>query len=302
MPTHVAAGLLADMPPELVEDGKPSQGFARSQRVPLLGGYAWRRYEPHQPSKRFGMDYESWEASGFPASDLAARVRASEVQCTRLDLAWDHHVPDSVSAGSVVEPLADAQMLAPGGAEIGTYGRGDRSTWTWYVGARAASRMLRVYRKDQQDPSSTIALVYKHVLRVELQLRKPDAHPIYQAIQRDPASGWGAASAHVYEMTQRVVDSISDIPEVEAPAEVEAHQALLEVIYQHGPVLQAAREAGVDVDSLVDARCEDLSRKTRWRAAKRLGEFVAMGPDGATLYVLQLLRARLRRRTAPANT
>ena len=255
-----------------VGDWVPKRFFGRASEFMVPGGSVWWKREPVSPSKRWGSQYDVIEASGAAGAWLAERLAShvAEVNCTRFDLAVDVQVDGELSPGDVVRPLSvtgEADGLqTETGFSIDFRAKGPAREWPWWVGRRGSGRMLRVYRKDLENP-----LLYPDdvgaVMRFELELLDPSAHITFQRWTVDEPSTWAAYGRHVYDMTQRELLPIGDLPDVPTRPAVEACQTVLQLIEQHGHTLDAAIAAGIDVVELAAARSarpvRDRGQKSR---------------------------------------
>lgn len=283
-----------------------ADGFRSSEVYQVLGGTLYRRRDAVSSSRRWGRSYESWEASGHAGGILADWLapHADEVRVSRLDMAVDLSCSSTLSPREVFAEFADLEAWkAPGGGDVGVRGNGHPTKHTYYIGQHGAPRSLRMYRKDIQSP-----MLYgdseTHVMRVELELAKPNAHPMYEAWARDDVSAWAGWARHLYDMTERELLPIGDLPPVERAANVEVLQTMLEMVEQYGPYMDMAHEAGIDLVSLAKIRSDRKApnRMTRARQAVRRAAFdVLMDYMGADA-IEQYISDRLLQRNAAANS
>lgn len=300
MSTEVAAWFLERG--RLVEAGVARPGFARSERREVMGGRAWRRWEPHQPSKLWGLGYESWEAEGdaargfgFDLRDLCRAKPGLVVRPSRVDVAWDFEVPSWVTADHVaerVEPWAERRGFASGIS-------GQGGVNTRYIGSPNSERRLRVYRRDLRDKG--LAFMYGPRLRVELVLRDDLARAWWGVHVRDDREAWAAAAAHVEEMTgHRVQPEIGDVPALESASEaVDAGQMVFQFIEQNAATLDAIAAAGIDLFELVGLKRGTWSRMTAHRHRERVDLLTRVGADAIEGVVRAMI---LGKRFLPASS
>lgn len=271
-----------------LEEGKPLLGFARSELRQCLGGECWRRMEPHQSSKDFGLDYESWEASGEAALGLAFDLRGrGKVRPSHIDIAFDFSVKDAMTADvfwHLVEPWSRRKGFKPGIS-------GEDDVNTRYIGGKTSEKRIRIYRKDKQDAG--FAEFFGTVLRVELILKGDHARRWWRLYDRDEDAAKRAAGTIIHGMTGfRPVEGSEALPELEKPAGLADAQQLALFIEQHGARLLAYDAAGVDVLEL--ARTAGVTRRNRMaesRFRKRVRSLLAAGA-AQVVAMARLLLAR----------
>lgn len=304
LPSGIAESLMRSPPVgriEHVADGKGMRGYRQSAEYLVLGGSIWRRWEPISGSPTWGTAYETWEASGAAGAILAEWMvpYAAEVRTTRLDLAMDVACDDHLTPGQVIAPIADPEWNTDRGTRVRHKADGPEREWVWYVGARSSERMLRVYRKDLDQPMLYGGDVGP-VMRVELELKKPLAHPMLEAWGRDEPSGWGAFGRHVYDLTGRQLVPISDLPAVERRSNVEALQSVLAFFEQHGGALDDMIGSGIDVCELAAVRSarpvKDSGQRARQKK-RRIGIFGLVEQFGGVEQLQQYLREQLLQRS-----
>lgn len=259
LPTSAALSLVKVT--RILQEGNARPGFKRSQERECLGGSCWRRFEPHQPSKLHGLDYESWEFAGQVASTYARLMRdGGEVaRPSRGDVAWDYQVRPDVAAEDLARLMAPAAEAR--GIEISRSGPERRDTW--YIGKRGSDRMIRIYRKDLQD--ETVAHTIGPVLRVELQLRGDAAAAWWMAYVGSDVQGFKVAAAHVVEMTNLtpVIDP-GEVPEAVKPDASPEAEKLAQWVRQNAVTVAAVSAAGVPIVKM----CQDHVTFTSCRMAK----------------------------------
>ena len=146
LPDATAGLLLAES--EHSENGHGFHSFRRSEERLIMGGRAWRRWEPGQPCKLWGTGYESWETSGAASDSFGMSLRGRPCKPTRVDAAWDFSVPETFTSDDFLAAIAahvEGQILTTGIS-------GQAGVNTRYVGSPQSEKRLRIYRKDLQDP------------------------------------------------------------------------------------------------------------------------------------------------------
>lgn len=269
----------------LVEPGAGRPGFARSELRDVMGGQAWRRWEPRQPSKLWGLEYESWEASGSSAWGVAFDLRGRKVRPSRVDVAWDFEAFDDLTADQVAESIAAECERRGFGLGIS----GENGVNTRYIGSRKSERRIRIYRRDLKDPA--LAFAQGPILRVELVLRRDLAEAWWPVFCDDLDGAWAAAAAHVYEMTGRAVQpEIGQIPELQRVDEaVDAAQMVLQFVQQHASMIGAIQDAGVDLFTLAGEVRSGWDRAMRSKHKRRVSTLVSAGADRIERIVLAML-------------
>lgn len=260
MGTEAAEELLAWMP--LREEGRPTTGFAKSERRDCIGGWCWRKFEPFAESKEWGRRYESWEwASGL--AGLAVGTLPDAVRASRVDVAWDFQCDGSYTADKLVElvkPHAKSKRI-----KLGISGEGGVNTH--YVGSRQSERRLRIYRRDLREGKGLFEFVPK--IRVELELHGEAAAAWVALFQSDRDAAYAAAAKHVHEASGLRVGVLGEVPELEVRPEVEPAAELWQFLEQHGERVLAWHEAGVGLVQLARRFQRLRSRMTEWRSQRR---------------------------------
>jgi hypothetical protein len=270
---------------ELSEVGTARPGFAKSERRTCFGGSCWRRYEPHQASRRFGTFYESWEWDGVAADWAGRRLRGCEGYPSRVDVAWDFVVPEELRAGEVAESMRGHAEAV--GISLGSTGQGE--VFTHYVGAVESPRRIRIYRKDLQ--SAAWLFQFGATMRVELILRDVVARSWWEVFRADDVRGIRVAAGHVREMTGRELQADwSDVPAPCVTPEADAAQLLLQFVNQHGVTLAACADAGIDLAALVRERRQVWGRLCESRLRERLSVLGQVPAEELEELVLSVLR------------
>jgi hypothetical protein len=169
---------------------------------------------------------------------------------------------------------------------------GEFPAWTRYLGSPRGSgdRLLRVYRKDLQQPELGV-LAGGALLRVELVLRDEHAAALWPLYVDDPASAYAAAAAHVHHMTGcHVQSSITSVPSIDVPDDLDIAQGLLNFMGQYPGVLQQLLSAPDDVrGTLQRIASARQSASSRARATRRQHKFNLAGGWPVVLESLQRL-------------
>ena len=276
----------------LEEPGRPQAGFRASERRQCLGGSCYRKRDPHQPSKRWGELYESWEWSGGPASWAAGflRGRFPALKPTRVDIAFDFSCGAEFTSDDFAAAVEDHHDSR--GVSGGVSGQGGVNTR--YIGASTSEVRIRVYRKDLQDPS--FAEFIGPTLRVELVLKGDRALAWWSLWDQDEEAAKQAASSLVHDYTGfRPLAGDHGWPELELPAASDEAERLALFVNQHGPQLVAWHQAGVDVVAL--AKSSGVATKNRTaahRLRKRVQAVLAVGASE----IVAIARSMLQRRPA----
>lgn len=281
----------------LLDDGGPRPGFLRSQLWEVMGGQAWRRFDPRQPSKLWGLDYESWEASGSASWCLARDLRGRVVRPSRVDVAWDYEVPPEVLADEAAAPFIEGARRKGFGSGISGHG----GVNTLYIGSPNSERRIRVYRRDLRDPA--VLFVQGPILRVEVVLRGDVARAWWPVYAASESAGFAAAAAHVFEMTgRRVQPEVGAVPELaERPAAIDAAQMVLHFVEQHASMIDAIGHAGIDLFGLAGLVRQGWSQRTVYRHRQRVAALVSAGGDRVESIVRVMIEAGRGRRAAAAG-
>lgn len=222
------------------ESGKGRWGFRSSEKRGIMGGFVWRRWDPYQSSKAFGLEYESIEScEGFDAQWLVRVMRGRHAVPTRLDVAWDFRVAADAAPVQLAE-LVRPRLLQRG---IGTRVAGsldDHTAQTIYVGSRDSARMLRVYRKDVQSP--LIAGAYGPIMRVEVELRDDLARAVWVAAERSNDDAFAAAAGIVEDFVGiRLQDRCAGVKRETLP-DAGVIDAVGQMLFQYGDLLDDLEE------------------------------------------------------------
>jgi hypothetical protein len=196
-------------------------------------------------------------------------------------------VPSDLTACKVWESVklhAEAKRLTPGVSGEGDY-------LTRYIGARASSKRIRIYRKDQQDPWFDEA--FGAVIRVELILREEYARGWWPLFDQDVQAAYRAAAGTIAEMMGVMIIPAGGllVERERQPDYVEAGQELFQFIQQHGSRIAVWEAQGVDLGSLAALRCADASRDMRCRQRQFAARLTKAGPSEVVAYVERLMGA-----------
>lgn len=267
VPTQTSAELLLHHSAHH-EPGNPSTGFKATEQRVCQGGYCWRKYDPHQPSKLWGTDYESWEFSGATSSDPIRLLRAQPAQPSRIDIAFDYTVSKDLYPMQL-EPLFLEHCNA-NGTDIEW--KGKRLKQTVYVGSQHSRRRIRIYRRDLKN--LLLAEEGIHILRVELELKKDMARAFWRHyVEHGQESAYEAAAAHVAEMIGYApIETTTGVPEVlRTNEDAQAYQMLLQFVNQNAVMIQACERCGIDLAKLTDHKIQRAkSRMAQHRLDKRI--------------------------------
>jgi hypothetical protein len=296
MPEAVGGLLVGET--ELEEAGSPRPGFKSSERRVCLGGSCWRRWEPHQPAKGWGLGYESWEWEGDAADGAAGRMRDRESRASRADVEFTYACEPGLTACQVVDAWRDPAKpeKTREGFVIGA--SGDEPWLTRYVGASSSERRVRVYRWDRKHLWLG-GIEAPPLLRVELVLKGEHARSWWRAYQGAVDEGRRVAAAHVHAMTGvRLVTGSLEVPEREPDAVADVASDLFEFMEQNAGKIAAFEAAGVDVIGLARERAESARRETVWRMKQRVKRLKRAGPERVVDAVRSMMGARAKRLNA----
>lgn len=271
------------------EGGVARPGFKSSQLRDCIGGTCWRRWEPRQESKRWGLDYESWEWASSVA-DYAARqllgCGIEDVRPSHVDVAFDFSV---ASSGLTPDAFCEAVRghYSALGIKDGISGEGGVNTL--YIGSKSSERRLRVYRKDLQ--SAGWASIFGPTLRVELILKGDRAAEWWGSWCESPDDAYRQAAGHVLAMTGlTVVDGAALPPVLSVPDEVHEAERLVAWVRQNAGMLDVCNRAGIDLGVLVLAQVRKQCRMTRYRNRQRVKTLQGLGAQEVTASALSLIR------------
>jgi len=273
----MSAEVAADWMPftGVVDTGGVRKGFRASERRGHVGGTGWRRWEPTVESKRWGLEYESWEWDGSDAVVPARWFRGRDVRPSRVDVAWDFTVPYELLADEVAD-LCSTWMNAKG-LKKGVDGEADINTR--YIGAKGSDRRLRIYRKDLQLESWLIE--FGPTMRVELILKGDHAAAWWDVWSSDESKGIDVAAGHTYDLTGfDVQPSRAAVPALKVlDAAGDPAQGVFAFIKQYSAVIDAAAEAGVDILGLVAEHQANRGVSGAWRRSQWLEKMLSVGVE-----------------------
>lgn len=281
----VAADLVAATEPR--EEGGRRPGFRMSELRECLGGTCWRRWEPVSASKRWGFAYESWEW----ASDVAHWAVHHHTgyvpkggRASRVDVAWDVVGPGAMTADRLVEVLGVERFAESRGISMGVSGQGGINTR--YVGAATSDRRVRMYRRDLHEGGSFMGELPE--VRVELVLRGEPARAWFELLERDRDAAWDGASAHLADMTGIEFGRVGEIPTIEPEPERDEAQAVFQFLLQHGDMVQAWLDAGLDLADVNRSLPRRACRMRSSRARRRAARFASVDWDAVRVQVERL--------------
>jgi len=201
------------------------QGFDALEVFEWSGvGAISRRFSPKQQSKRFGVDYASWEAPGAVSAWLAAALVGDRdwgaaspppAKCTRMDVAFDWGVNEDFAPVDLREMLRGEVELVRGNEFLHA---GSERFGSVYVNKNTSPRQLCIYRRDwlstKQRGAATNGV---HVLRQEMRLREGRAQQAWREFCRSEESGLAFAAVQLREITGQEVPDFDgrDAPSVE---------------------------------------------------------------------------------------
>lgn len=286
--SEVGAELMRQNP--FSESGGACRGFSKSEARLCIGGQCWRRWEPFQPSKSFGLAYESWEWAGSVAMFAADAVARFDVRPSRVDVAYDFACGVRVMADDVAGRCE--AWMAERGIKGGVSGEGEINTR--YIGSRLSERRIRIYRKDLE--SDVLAELLGPLMRIELVLKNDHARAWWKVWCRSREDAFAAAAAHVHQMSGMELQALTvGVPEFVKPDAADEAQSLFQFIKQHGDRVGSWIDAGVDLVALVNEhREQSISRKRAFRAKARGAAMQSAGVDEVTQLVRLMLNPKVR--------
>jgi hypothetical protein len=288
VPTDVGEDLRRQL--DHVQTGYASDGFAQSDRYMIPGGFAWRKFSPHQPSKEWGTGYESWDVLGHGSEWLAHRLVSSGGRPSRIDYAFDFRCPDWLYPAHVVDVPGIREHCSQKGIRIEH--SGCEVSGSKYIGAASSDRRINVYRRDLKH-THLLADIGPHV-RVELRLHKKHAAAFYSATlgaSREPAP---LASTHIADMmhyaTLAETDPIPPISEPDLDRDFGNQLALF--VDQNASLLEIALHKNCDLYQLALLRLQLSSRASKFRHEKRQIHYEPANGDEATSFAARILAAK----------
>jgi hypothetical protein len=275
------------------EEGYAGRGFGKSERRLCMGGKLWRRWEPVQPSEAWGLGYESWDVMGDPSWWLSDRLRSMPCRPSRVDLAWDFQVVESVTPDTVADLIRP--HVEASGFTLGISGQGDKNTR--YVGAASSPRRVCIYRKDWETPG--FEEMNGFVLRVELRLRHELAQAWWPTWVHDRDAGFEVGAGHLAEMMGvRVQERLQSVPQLAPPQGVDEAAELFQFARQHGARLDTWIRAGVDLAKIASLAAERSSRMTKHRMVRKAKALASAGVPCVVDQVVDMLTpVRVKRAT-----
>jgi hypothetical protein len=258
VPTEVGKGI--EIRTQFEEEGHAGKGFRRSQRRMCPGGFCWRRSDPREASKDFGLDYESWQ---FPSgAALFAGDYLIDKRCrpSYLDVAFDICVDPSMTADRFIECVRPFTKLS-----LGVQGENDVNTR--YIGARDSDRRIKVYRKDLQK-GLLFAEEFGPILRVELTLKDQYARQWWIAFKADKALAWAAAAQTIRSMCGASIGSdfatLPPLPKLDPQADIA--QQIFTFMRQNGSMIYALHACGIDLGTRISSQVRRGGKLQKHRA------------------------------------
>lgn len=293
----------AESDAELVErtafhaPGNARPGFQFSEERLLLGGTAWRRTNPIQPSKDYGDDYASWESSGRASDHLTRLALAVESRATRQDYAFDFACPADFYPRDilpVIRPHLDETRMVPRFV-------GPEHSCTVYLGSPNSDRRVKIYRRDLKDPG-LLADGLPPQMRVELTLTGDLGKSLWHHRRTTGVDGLAIASTHVAEIIGHApYNDLEPLPLLRYTSEeADAAQMLLQFCKQHASTILACDARGIDLVAIANAQRGVFSRTTEWRHQQRLEVFSRICGQAVTRRVIDTIRGTFRLRRASA--
>jgi len=282
VPVRTAARLLDLTASDVAGSERP--GFMASERRAGRLGPVWRRYEPRQESKLWGLDYESWEWDGSSSHPAAELLRAWECRPSRVDVAFD--LDSTMTADQFIEQTREHFERA--GFTDGITGQGGINTR--YIGSKASEKRIRIYRKDLQ--SESWAAVHGVTLRVELILKDATAQAWWAVWDRSKQAGYQGAAAIIRTMCGvELIEEAGDPPEVVAVGGLDLAGELATFAKQYAARLTAYQRAGVDVWPLIADQMARASQRTQERSRGYASKLKAAGSDQVQEIARQIILA-----------
>ncbi|MFN9977520.1 MAG: hypothetical protein ACK58T_47210 [Phycisphaerae bacterium] len=244
------------------EEGHAQPGFKRSQKRTCMGGSCWRRSEPYEASKQFGLDYESWQFPSGAASWAGDYLTDKRCRPSYLDVAFDVCVDPSMTADRFIDLVRPFTKLA-----IGVQGENDVNTR--YIGARSSDRRIKVYRKDLQPQKGLFfAKEFGPVLRVELTLKDDYAWQWWLAWKADKSRAFAAAAHTVRSMCGASIGSdFAQLPPLlKVDAQSEVAQQIFMFMRQNRTMLYALHACGIDLGTRISSQVRRGGKLQKHRA------------------------------------
>ncbi len=265
---------------ELEEDGNAIRGFRRSELRKCLGGKVWRRYDPHQSSKRWGLDYESWESSGDGSGMVADFLRGQECKPTRIDVAFDFSCDESVTSDRVLEMFRSRAEEV--GFSIGVTGQDGVNTR--YIGSIKSERRIRIYRKDLQD--EVVSEFFGPIMRIELILKGDYAERWWASWSESTVAGFDVASGVVADMTgYSMRDTNAELVEMVKPEGSDPASSVSALLNQYGILIAACERAGIPLFDLAYERAESAGISAQRRGRRFVDDVREIGAKQVTSLV-----------------
>jgi hypothetical protein len=266
--------------------------FQRGERRACLGGEVSRRFDvrPSGASRRWGVEYESWEFDGSHADYWARQLADDAVKPTRIDVAWDFECGEDELACHAAQIVWDhAESI---GVTLGVSGQGHYLTR--YVGAACSPLRLRIYRKDIQSPQLVRLGLCGPLMRFESIHRDQQAARFWAAWVRDPESAFAGAASEVQRLTGLCLqEGREELPAFVEPEAVEPAGELFRFMQQYAGTIQAWADQGISIESAAEefSRAAGRHRATDWRTRRRADRIRSSG-GGADVWRMFLAMVR----------
>ncbi len=255
-------------------------GYKFSELRSTLGGFTDRHWGAYTPSKKKGDLCELWAWRGATALCAENLINETNVQpselfeCTRFDMAFDYVCDMDFRPVDLRDSWEtvwgkDGLDLKPEVAGC------DRTCeHTAYLGGRTSDRRIKIYRKDLERKSGS------PTVRIELTLKGVFAQEIFIEFLKQKREAVVKCATHILTMTGfEAVDEIEDVVLREPKAPVAIAHSISAMIDQYGKTLAVAVKLGVDLESLVEVRKTQLSRKGIYRWGKSMKEARGIGVE-----------------------
>lgn len=317
MTASVNACKLFEMETKFIAKGGKSSGYAMSNKRMLDGQICWQKIAPYMASPKYGSDqyrYESWEFSGAQAGHAWTislglemlvvgkfgdkNYEPSYPKPSRLDIAYDfecaeHETTDYLcdlmrarikeynNAVSVhnekqrykkykIKPMKDLWY----DAQL----KGKRGELTFYLPFLGAPRLVRIYRKDIQNPAACDDFGVPYILRIEMEMKEDWALKAWNARKDD---GHYAVAAHmVAELTGILVGSTVKGGYVGNTKEVTCEATkLFNACMQYKAMMPMWAELGIDCFEVMKRLDTIQSKTSRSNIRKKMKYINDVGVD-----------------------
>jgi len=325
---------------EFVADGKRTKGYSQSQQRLFGNSVCWRKYMPHQKSKRYGkcgFKYESWEWAGSSAAkawelslglDMINHGKFGDEdyqpaipRATRLDVAYDYVCAEHETTTFLAELMF--KQFEQYNRNVAAHNRRQKfkkyhmkkikNPWvkpevsgalgelTYYLPRRTGpARFVRIYRKDIQNPEYCDVYGVKYIMRIEVVLKEDWALKAWNA--RKDGGHFSVAAYAAAELTGIRLEYRSR-KELLSPEEVaDEAQRMFNMCQQYKAVVPMWDELGMDWNNVMTRLNVAQSKASRSKIKKRHKYIKAVGPDKVMARVNVLVDEYLMQSGAGAHT